>query len=331
MSPIIVTANQPEARFYRGGAAITAFRSSQPCTSHQPEDWVASTTCCAGCKSSKIGLSRLPDGTFLADAIAAEPNHWLGPKHVARYGVDTKLLVKLLDAGQRLPVHAHPHVSWAKKHLERKHGKAEAWYILTPGTVHLGLMEPVGEQELLQLVTTKRGGELLKRMHKIDVKPHQTVYVPPGLLHAIGEGILLVELQEPEDLSVLVEWAGFAIDGLKDGHLGLGFETALTAVDISVKTREEILSLRTDAETQKSAFHIDSETYFRLQRVKVSGSETCESGFAILIVVGGNLGLWTKVGPELTLMKGSTVVIPFEDGEFTLTGEGELLIARPPL
>lgn len=330
MPPIIVTTNQPEARFYRGGASITAFRSSTPCSSHQPEDWVASTTCCAGCESSRIGLSRLPDGTFLADAIAADPNRWLGPDHVARHGADTKLLVKLLDAGQRLPVHAHPHASWAKKHLGRRHGKAEAWYILTPGTVHLGLKEPVGEQELLELVTANRGGELLERMHEIDVRPHQTIYVPPGLLHAIGEGIFLVELQEPEDLSVLVEWAGFAIDGSKDGHLGLGFEKALTAVDTSVKTRDEILSLKTDADTDNGVFHGDSEEYFKLQRVKVSESETCAPGFAILIVLEGDVSLQSKEGPGLALKGGSTVVVPFEDGEFTLIGEGELLVARPP-
>ncbi|WP_231560250.1 hypothetical protein [Microbacterium hominis] len=40
-------------------------------------------------------------------------------------------LVKLLDAGQRLPVHAHPDDAFAAAHLGRAHGKAEAWYILS--------------------------------------------------------------------------------------------------------------------------------------------------------------------------------------------------------
>ena len=39
------------------------------------------------------------------------------------------------------------------------------------------------------------------------------VLVPAGVLHAIGEGVLLVELQEPEDLSILLEWRGFELDG----------------------------------------------------------------------------------------------------------------------
>jgi mannose-6-phosphate isomerase class I len=39
--------------------------------------------------------------------------------------------VKLLDGGQRLPVHAHPHAAFAARHLGRAHGEAEAWYIVS--------------------------------------------------------------------------------------------------------------------------------------------------------------------------------------------------------
>lgn len=85
------------------------------------------------------------------------------------------------------------------------HGKAEAWYILTPGTVFLGLRENIDPAELHDLVDTQQTGRMLDLMHSIDVEPHDTVYVPPGLLHAIGPGILLAEVQEPEDLSILLE------------------------------------------------------------------------------------------------------------------------------
>ena len=56
------------------------------------------------------------------------------------------------------------------------------------------------------------------------------ILVPAGTLHAIGGGILLLELQEPTDLSVLVEWKKFGVD---DGteHLELGWETALESLD----------------------------------------------------------------------------------------------------
>ncbi|KAL6897614.1 RmlC-like cupin domain-containing protein [Trichoderma evansii] len=328
MAPIILPANQPANNFYAGGARISEFRSNPPCGSHEPEDWIASTTCCSG--KGNIGLSRLPDGTFLADAIASEPEKWLGPDHVANYGPDTKLLVKLLDAGQRLPIHAHPHVDWASKHLQRKHGKAEAWYILTPGSIWLSFREEVDPKDLLRIVEEEKGAELLERMHKIDVRPHQTVYVPPGVLHAIGEGIFIVEVQEPEDMSILCEWGGFDIDGKKAGHLGLGFETALTAVETKARTREEVLSLVTEANASESVFVAQSQDYFHLERVFVRDYSHCRRGFAILIVLDGDASLKTKSSHTSVLKKGSTVVIPHEDGEFILEGNADVVIARPP-
>ena len=52
-------------------------------------------------------------------------------------------------------------------------------------------------KELLDLVEGQDIETLLSMMHRVPAMPHRTVYVPPGLLHAIGEGILLVE-----DLSI---------------------------------------------------------------------------------------------------------------------------------
>src|SRR5690606_28817774 len=71
-----------------------------------PEDWVASTATVF--RHSTEGLTRLPDGRWLRDAVQAAPIGWLGRRHVDAHGTSTALLVKLLDAGQRLPVHFHP-------------------------------------------------------------------------------------------------------------------------------------------------------------------------------------------------------------------------------
>lgn len=106
-------------------------------------------------------MGRLPDGTFLADAISSEPEKWLGPAHVAKYESDTKLLVKLLGAEQCLYIHAHPHVDWASKNLRKKHGIAEAWCILTPVSIWLSFREEPRPKGLLQIVQEERGAELL--------------------------------------------------------------------------------------------------------------------------------------------------------------------------
>lgn len=324
MDPVALPANQPADRFYLGGARISAFRGVPETGPHTPEDWVGSTTTVRG--QAVVGRTRLPDGTLLVDAIAASPVEWLGASHIAAFGVDTKLLVKLLDPGQRLPVHAHPHVDFAREHVDAAHGKAEAWYILSPGEVWLGLTRDVAVDELAGLVERQDVDELLELMHRIEVHPHDTVYVPPGVLHAIGEGVFLAEVQEPEDLSILLEWRDFALDGVRDGHLGIGFETALKAVETRARSVDEIAGLVVHGTLAAAAGE-----YFRLDRVEVAGGQSCQAGFAVLIGLEGELELVPSAGTALAVGAGNTVVIPHAAGAFELRGTGSVLLARPPL
>ncbi|CAK7234111.1 hypothetical protein SCUCBS95973_008824 [Sporothrix curviconia] len=346
--PIILPANQPRARFYRGGPQIDRFRGTEghkPTAlerppAYEPEDWVASTTPCHGCRP--LGLTTLPDGRLLSDAVAADPDHWLGPAHVAAFGADTKVLVKLLDAGQRLPVHAHPDGQWARTHVPHAtHGKAEAWYMLTEGEVWLGLQEDVSLKELGNEVHAQDVDRLLGRLHCFTVQPHDTVYVPPGFLHAIGEGVLVVEVQEPSDLSVLLEWKGFAIDGANQGHLGVGWDTALTAVDRTGRSRQEIKKLLVSPSgtageaSTKSVLASSSRSFFRLEHVIVVNGEAHtleEQGFAVVIVLEGNVVLSSAgADPGMRVEKGNTILVSHADGYVVLTGAGKLLVARPPL
>ena len=251
LEPIRLPANQPPARFYRGGERIAAFRGDPPAAPNTPEDWVGSTTGVRG--HAPIGLTRLPDGTILADAVAADPAGWLGADHLAAFGVDTKLLVKLLDPGQRLPIHAHPHHDFAADHLGETHGKAEAWYILAPGTVYLGLRDDLDPAALADLVATQQTERMLSLMHEVPVFAGDSVYVPPGVLHAIGEGVLLAEVQEPTDLSILLEWQGFDVDGSLDGHLDLGFDLALQAVETEGRSADAVAGLIVRAAGEGSA------------------------------------------------------------------------------
>jgi mannose-6-phosphate isomerase len=322
MDPIALPSNQPADRFYLGGHRISEFRGEVDSGPRTPEDWVASTTTVRG---TDVGLTRLPDGSLLRDAIAGAPVEWLGADHVGAFGADTKLLVKLLDPGQRLPVHAHPGVAFASVHLGATHGKAEAWYILAAGEVYLGLTRDVPFDELAALVEAQDIERMLGLMHRVEVAPGDTVYVPPGVLHAIGEGVLLAEVQEPEDLSILLEWRDFELDGLRDGHLGIGFDTALQAVEIRGRSADEVAGLIVRGAGDGSALVPAADEFFRLDRVVVDGSRELEAGFAVLLVLGGELRLGT-----LALTRGSTVLVPHAAGPLLVQGTGELLAARPP-
>ncbi|MBT2395389.1 class I mannose-6-phosphate isomerase [Streptomyces sp. ISL-100] len=243
MRSFVLGPNQPQ-RFYRGGPAIAAFRGLASQGEWYPEDWVGSSTSLFG--DEHLGLTRLDSGETLAEAVRRDPLAWLGPAHVEAFGPDPALLVKLLDARERLPVHAHPDRSFSWRHLACGYGKSEAWLIVGAeegAAVHLGFRRDVDPQDLARWVAEQRTETILGEMHAVSVRAGDAVFVPAGLPHAIGAGLFLVELQEPTDLSVLMEWEGFAVNGPVDGHLGLGFDLALQCVDRRGWTTAEIAEL----------------------------------------------------------------------------------------
>lgn len=325
MKPILLPANQPPARFYQGGARIAEFRGDSDSQPNTPEDWVGSTTSVRG--KAPVGMTRLEDGRLLADAITSDPVPWLGPEHVARYGDDCMLLVKLLDAGQRLPVHAHPDGDFALSHVASLHGKAEAWFILSPGTVYLSLTRDLTAPELHALVETQDISTLLSLMHEISVEAGDCIFVPHGVLHAIGAGILLAEVQEPEDLSILLEWEGFDLDGPNDGHLGIGFELALTAVESTARSGHNVEALIRRDVTEGNALADEARPFFRLDRI--DQHRTVPAGFGIVIALDKPVRLTMDSSDILALAPGSTTLIPFAAGPYSL--EGPALLARPPL
>jgi mannose-6-phosphate isomerase len=246
-------------RFYRGGALIGRLRGEPEEDTEFPEDWVGSVTPAnnPGRDEPGAGLSRLADGRLLRDVVEADPETWLGRPHVERWGTSTGLLVKLLDAAERLPVHAHPDDAFAARWLSSRFGKTEAWVIVdTRGpeaAVWVGLQEPVGPDEYRRWIEEQDTERLLGSLNRAAVEPGDVIYVPGGVPHAIGAGVLMVELQQPTDLSLVCEWTGFPISPA-DTHLGLGWETALAALELGAHT-----PIRALPEDARRFFWVDDE------------------------------------------------------------------------
>jgi mannose-6-phosphate isomerase len=338
--PLLLGPNQP-AHFYRGGAGIARFRGTPQPSDHSPEDWVGSTTSLFSRPGA--GLTRLASGETLRDAIAAAPAEFLGPAHVARYGADPGLLVKILDTDQRLVVHFHPDRDFAARHLGSRYGKTEAWVILESrhagddsGCVYLGFKEDADPAVIRRWVDDQDTGAILGSLNKIPVAPGDTWLVPAGVPHAIGAGITLVELQEPTDFSILLEWAGFAVDGARDGHLGLGFDVALTALDYSGWDSRRLAALRaarTDAAERPGITRLlpqRTEPFFLAELITGSVPVTFAPGYAVLIVVAGDGELGYGAG-SLAVRRGSTVLVPYAAGPTTLGGGLRALRCLPPI
>jgi mannose-6-phosphate isomerase len=311
--------------FYAGGARIGRLRGLDVESDHMPEEWLGAVNTAFG--SDRRGLSRLEDGTLVRDAIAAAPEAWLGPEHVGRFGPNPGLLVKLLDAGQRLPVHFHPGRAFARDALALPYGKTEAWVIIDaePGaTVHAAFSRPIELSEVRDWMRAQDSAAMLGAMHELPVAAGDAIFVPAGTPHAIGAGILLLELQEPTDLSVLLEWDGFELSE-DDGHLNLGWDRALEALDRTAWAPERVAELRGPAGGAR-VLPVAADPYFRAERV--AGGDSLDPGFSVLVGLDGR-GTLATGADEMPFGRGSAVLVPYASGGAELGGDVVALRARP--
>jgi mannose-6-phosphate isomerase len=320
-------------RFYLGGPELAKLRGTEPAGERVPEDWVGSTT--TTFDDDALGLSRLPDGRLLRDAAAEDPVAYFGPAHAARRGGDPALLVKILDAGERLPVHVHPDDAFAQRALGTRYGKTEAWIVIgttkPDASVAAGFREDVGADTLERWVREQDHDALLGSLNPIPVSAGDAVFVPAGTAHAIGDGVLIVELQQPTDLSVLLEWEGFGIADENEATLGLGWDTALGCVGRSAQDPGSLRAAR-DASSDgvTSLLPAAADPFFRAQRIAPDPVAELEQGFAILVVTEGAGALHAEDGAPLPVHRGDTVLVPWAAGACRMEGDVVAIACRPP-
>ena len=327
--------------YYAGGANISAFRGSSGADG--PEDWVASLTALPSALlppgvPADTGVSRTPDGGSLRELVAADPGGWLGRRLAMAFDGESALLVKLLDAGERLPVHCHPTRDFARRHLASVFGKTEGWVIMSArpdARIWLGLRDGVDRADLRRWIDAQDAGPMLAAMNELPVQPGQVVYVPSGLPHAIGPGIMLTELQEPTSFSVLAEHGPFGVSE-NAATLGLGWNVALSCFDLGgyAGRLDELLPdpavRRVPGGTVEELFPAPAAEFFRALRVSCDDEVRLdEPSFAVVIVTAGR-GRLTWPGGELPAAAGDTYVVPFGAGAVGFGGAMQALVCLPP-
>jgi len=322
-------------RFYRGGQRIFAFRGVEAPTDfdgYRPEDWIGSTARLFA--EGGGGVTTLEGGLELPDAFAADADGWFGEAHVTRFGGDPNLLTKLLDSGERLPVHSHPSREFAASHLDCDHGKTEAWIVLVaePGaTVWVGFRDELAPEQLADLVDAQ-DDRLLAALNPLEVTAGDAVLVPAGQPHAIGEGVLILELQEPTDFSVMLEHSRFGLE-LDHAFLGLERPVALQSVDHGPVTPQRLETLRcrwADVEGSGSALPNEASAYFRAEVVRpVTGDVTVDAAYAAVVVVDGQGSFTSRQGTRV-VSAGDVLLVPFSAGDVTVSGDVTLIRCMPP-
>ena len=205
-------------RTYTGGKILDQLENkANPEDSHFPEDWIGSTTQAINPGREDIfeGVSQVhvDEQTIRFDTlIASDPSYFLGQQHSDKYQLNPMLLVKFLDSSVRLHFQAHPTAEFAQQHLNSDHGKAEGYYILAVRDgfdpyVYVGFQHPPARQDFKKMIENQDIDSIEACFEKVSVKPGDCLFIPGGSPHAIGEGILMVEIMEPSDWAVRFEFS----------------------------------------------------------------------------------------------------------------------------
>lgn len=213
-------------RTYRGGMFLDRMEGKTTVEdSHFPEDWIGSLVEARnpGRNRDEEGLTYVQDGSgeriAFRDLLGQEEDYYLGPSSGGRSVRDRLPLVKYLDSATRLHFQVHPTAAFARERLGSNRGKTEAYVILAirDGVenpyVYAGFQRPPGREDLKRWILDQNIEAIEKCFTPIPVKPGDVLLIPGGRPHALGEGILMLEIMEASDLAVRFEFErdGFVI------------------------------------------------------------------------------------------------------------------------
>jgi mannose-6-phosphate isomerase len=151
--------------------------------------------------------------------LAGKDLHWLIEHHAKELlgealpaGERFPLLVKILDAEEKLSLQVHPPANKAAELGGEP--KTEMWYIADakPGAeLYVGLKRGVTR---LEFAHKTNAGEVADCFHRVPVKPGDVMFLPSGRVHAIGAGLVIFEIQQNSDTTYRVfDWNRVGLDG----------------------------------------------------------------------------------------------------------------------
>jgi mannose-6-phosphate isomerase len=181
------------------------------------------------------------------------------------------ILIKLIDARDRLSVQVHPNNEQAKE-WEGQNGKTEMWYVVEAdkgATIVYGVKEDTTPEELERAIKEKRVEELLDT---VESKKGDVFFVEAGTIHAIGRGNLIAEIQQNSNVTYrLYDYGRVGKDGKeRELHTDKGVRAA------NCKRAER----RAIPECSDGTRLLGSCEYFAVKEIKLRGKKT---------LVGGNV------------------------------------------
>ncbi|MBO5036544.1 MAG: class I mannose-6-phosphate isomerase [Clostridia bacterium] len=294
-----------------GGNKLNEFYGKNSGLSVTAESWELSC--------HKDGMCRIIDGDYagrtLLDAITDDPAA-LGEK-AARFEF-FPILIKFIDALSDLSVQVHPSDEYALKN-EGQYGKTEMWYVVEAeedAKLVYGLNKEVSREEFAELA---KGPELMNVLNFVPVKKGDVFFIQSGVIHAIGKGLLICEIQQNSNLTYRVY--DYDRTDAQGNKRPLHVEKAIAVSKLGtepLKTSGELV-LKNDTVTVENLATCE---YFVVDKIVLDGTYSIvpDGSFISVTVVDG----CGKIG-GLEVSKGTTVFIPANAGSALLEGNMTVL------
>lgn len=245
-------------------------------------------------------------GNNIEELIEVYMGDITGESVFERFGNEFPLLVKLIEAGEDLSIQVHPDNKTAKER-HKAYGKTEMWYILESekgSKIFTGFKEPVSKEIYMNAMKT---GELPGLLNIENSEPGDVFFTPAGRIHAIGRGILLVEIQQTSDITYRVfDWNRKDIKGKsRDLHM----ELALDVIDFKAAGKNKISKQPTINKTENLVnceFFTTNIISFNERIIK---DYNLIDSFVIYVCTEGEF-LIRWEGNSEPVLKGETVLLP---------------------
>jgi mannose-6-phosphate isomerase len=230
------------------------------------------------------------------------------------------LLIKLINAKDKLSVQVHPNDEYANR-VEGELGKTEIWYVVE---AFEGANLVVGTKECTkeQFKEAINNGTLDKYLNRIPVKKGEVYFVKSGLVHAIGEGVIIAEIQQNSDTTYRV----YDYNRGREIHVA----KALDVIDLNLRG-EKSKGLKIEGEDfDKTYYNLCDKFSFELYDVKTSVAENSdEERFYIFTCVEGSGTIDFQGGSE-KIATGDSIFIPAYLGKYEIKGKIKLLKSYVP-
>ncbi len=241
------------------------------------------------------------------------------------------LLIKIIDAEDSLSVQVHPDDNYAGIHENGECGKNEMWYVISakPGAKIVYGVKPGISKEIFE--NALNGDNIDNCLNYMEVTEGDAVIIPAGLIHAIGAGIVIVEIQQNSNTTYRV--FDYNRTDKNGNKRPLNIKKALEVIDFNnCNTKGKLEGLKIKTRENSTRTIIVANKYFCVEKIdaEVEVKESTDGSRFITYVCLEGEGQIRYNSGIVRLSKGESVLIPAVLGEYTIEGKLKLLKAFVP-